>query len=108
MNDSSATRKDAWPSPPDPDGLFGRALLICGPVPPTGWAITRAPDRTAIYITPRGRDARAFVDRVVDFFWREVVKEHRARNWRFYHERKVAQKWKNDFMLWLWEIRDEG
>lgn len=99
-------RKDPWPSCPQPDVLFGSAMLLVSPFEPKGWSVTRNPDGSAAYIVPRGKYARATVDAIVSFFIAVVENYYGHRRWSKRHIEKVARKWKNEFLLWVWETRD--
>lgn len=99
-------RKDPWPSCPEPDALFGHAVLVVSPIEPSGWSVTRDPFGSITYIAPRRRNARACVAALISFFEGEVRRFYGDRGWRQPHINKVARKWKNEFLLWLWEVRD--
>lgn len=87
--------------------MFAKALLIYGPYPPTGWTVSRHPDKSVAYVTGRGKAARAFQGAVVNFFLEDVKKRYSNRTWSDYHKLRVAMRWKNAFHLWVWEKIDE-
>ena len=99
-------RKDPWPDCPDPDMVFGTAMLLLEGFEPDGWCVTRSPDGSASYISPRGKLARATVSALVQFFTAVVRDYYEDRRWSAAHIEKVARKWKNEFLLWVWEERD--
>ena len=99
-------RKDPWPDCPEPDMLFGTAMLLLDGFAPDGWSVTHNPNGSVAYITPRRPHARATVLAIVRFFTAVVKQYYEHRNWSDRHIDKVARKWKNQFLIWVWEERD--
>jgi hypothetical protein len=95
-----------WPHCPEPDILFGKCVLLCGPIPPQGWSVTRHPNGSAKYVTPRSRDARAFHKKVIEFFKDESLRRYEHRKWSIRHHYNLGRRWKNEFYLWIWELKD--
>lgn len=101
------TRRSPWPVPKDTEHLFAKALLVYGPVPPTGFSVTRDAAGKAIYIVARGKEARAFQKAVNTMFALEVAHRYVVRGWRWQHCQQVGKSWKNLFFKWLWESIDD-
>ena len=88
--------------------MFGKALLIHGPYPPTGWSIRRNPNGSVFYVQHRGKAASAFTKAVINFFYEDISKRYSNRGWGDVHRKNVARRWKNAFHLWVWEKIDEN
>lgn len=97
----------AWPTPHDPEYLFTKALLLCGPLPTKGWHVVRDCYGTIICINYRGKENRMFANAVSDMLADEVRRRYAARRWTDYHCLRLGQNWKNLFLKWVWEKIDE-
>ena len=100
-------RKNPWPDCPDPDTLFGTTMLLLKGFEPDGWSVTRDPDGSVTYISPRRRNARATVMAIVNFFTEVIRNAYPHRRWSERHIEMLARKWKNQFLLWVWDEREK-
>lgn len=99
-------QSDAWPSCPEPEVMFGKALLLYGPIPEKGWRITRNAANQVTSIYGRGREARALCAEAEKLFYEDIKKRYSVRNWKDTHMRMVAKMWKNEFLWWVWDEID--
>jgi hypothetical protein len=105
---SAARRSDPWPDCPEPEHLFGKAVLLYGPIPDEGWSITRHPDGSVKYVNAAKRPARRFKDKVVQVMLDDINRRYSVRGWSHNHRHRLACKWKNQFFRWLWRQVDEA
>jgi hypothetical protein len=106
--DMSRQRSDCWPDCPERDALFGKALLLHGPVPDKGWAVTRNPDYSVSYVNAKGKAAHRFKKDVTQVMLDDINKRYSHRGWSRNHRHRLALKWKNEFFRWLWRQVDEA
>lgn len=102
------TSNSPWPAPYNTEHLFASALLAHGPLPASGWSITRDAGGHAHYITPRSHEAKRFTNDVIKMFAEDVRVRYAVKKWTPHHCEQVGRSWKNLFLRWIWEKIDEG
>ena len=93
----------AWPSPENPEALFGAVLLECGPIPEKGWRVTCAADKQPIHICAGGKVAGAYQEAVISRCEVALREQVDCTRWREGHIRAICRMWKNRYLLWLFK-----
>lgn len=101
-----AVMASTYPLPPNPEQLYGKILLLCGEVPDKGWRVARYPDGDIFSIYGAGKDAGKYESRVIKVCYDQVKLEVAKPGWSTFHTDKVGRMWKNMFLRWLWEEKE--
>lgn len=100
---SSSRANSLWPHPENPEAVFGAVLLECGLIPEKGWRITRNPAGEPTYICAGTSRAGLYQKNVVDRCWLALLEQIGQNEWSSRHIYRIAQMWKNMYLLWLFK-----